>query len=120
MTQLDSIIGKLRAQFGSAIQAVDEFRGETTVTLAPKDVAPVARFLRDDPELRFDHLEDLTSVDRSRYPGMAGAPRFAVVYQLLSTRSGQRIRLKAAVAGDNPVVPTITGLWPGANWHERE
>ncbi|MEJ5198412.1 MAG: NADH-quinone oxidoreductase subunit C, partial [Anaerolineae bacterium] len=64
MAQTNSLIEKLRTQFGNAIQAVDEFRGETTVTLAPKDVAPVARFLRDDPELRFDHLEDLTSVDR--------------------------------------------------------
>ncbi len=120
MAQLNPIVEKLRSQFGAAIQAVAEFRGETTVEVAPKDVVPVARFLRDDPELRFDHLEDLTSVDRSRYPGLASAPRFAVVYQLLSTRSGQRIRLKAPVAGDSPAVPTITGLWPGANWHERE
>jgi NADH-quinone oxidoreductase subunit C len=83
MAQTNPTIEKLRARFGAAIQAVDEFRGETTVTLAPKDVAPVARFLRDDPELRFDHLEDVSSVDRSRYPGLSAAPRFAVVYQLI-------------------------------------
>jgi NADH dehydrogenase I D subunit len=121
MAQTNPIIDKLRAQFGSAIQGVDEFRGEITVTIGPKDVTPVAAFLRDDPELRFDHLEDVSSVDRSQYPGMAGAPRFAVVYQLFATRSGQRIRLKVpAPGGDSPVVPTITGLWPGANWSERE
>ncbi len=120
MAQTNPIIEKLRARFGNAIQAVDEFRGETTFTLAPKDVVPVAGFLRDDPELHFDHLEDVTSVDRSRYPGLENAPRFAVVYQFISTRSGERIRLKAPVPGDNPVVPTITGLWPGANWPERE
>ncbi|MCX6028990.1 MAG: NADH-quinone oxidoreductase subunit D, partial [Chloroflexi bacterium] len=120
MTQANPIIEKLWAQFGSAIQAVDEFRGETTITVAPKDVAPVASFLRDDSELGFDHLEDVSSVDRSRYPGLGGTARFAVVYQLISTRSGQRIRLKAPVSGDSPAVPTITGLWPGANWPERE
>jgi len=120
MAQTTLVIEKLRAKFGAAIQAVDEFRGETTVTVTPKDVAPVAGFLRDDPELHFNHLEDVSSVDRSRYPGLNGAPRFAVVYQLISTSSGQRIRLKALVAGDSPAVPTITGLWPGANWPERE
>lgn len=120
MTQPNPIIEKLRSQFGAAVQAVEEFRGETTVVLAPKDVAPVARFLRDDPELRFDHLEDVSSVDRSRYPGLNTAPRFAVVYQLISTGNGQRIRLKTLAAGDSPAVPTITGVWPGANWSERE
>ena len=120
MAQTNPIIEKLWSQFGSAIQAVEEFRGETTVTVAPKDVASVAGFLRDDPELRFDHLEDVSSVDRSRYPGLGAAPRFAVIYQLISTRSGQRIRLKAPVSGDSPSAPTLTGLWPGANWSERE
>jgi NADH-quinone oxidoreductase subunit C/D len=81
----------------------------------------VARFLRDDPELRFDHLSNLTSVDWSKYPGYAAKERFTTVYHLLSTGSGQRIALKApAPGGDNPSVPTLTGLWAGANWPERE
>jgi NADH-quinone oxidoreductase subunit C/D len=121
MSQTNPAVEKLRTQFNSAIQAVYEFRGETTVTIRPQDLVAVARFLRDDPELRFDHLSNLTSVDWSKYPGYAAKERFTTVYHLLSTGSGQRIALKApAPGGDNPSVPTLTGLWAGANWPERE
>ena len=81
----------------------------------------VAQLLRDDPELRFDHLANLTAVDWSQYPGYTGKERFTTVYHLVSTASGQRITLKVpASGGDSPAVPTLTGLWPGANWPERE
>ncbi len=121
MSQTNPAVEKLRAQFEGAIQAVYEFRGETTVTVRSQDLVAVARFLRDDPELRFDHLSNLTAVDWSKYPGYAAKERFSTVYQLLSTRSGQRLTLKApAPSSDNPVVPSLTGLWPGANWPERE
>ncbi len=121
MSQTNPAVEKLQAQFSGAVQAVYEFRGETTVTVRPQDLVAVARFLRDDPELRFDHLSNLTSVDWSKYPGYAAKERFTTVYHLLSTGSGQRIALKApAPGGDNPAVPTLTGLWAGANWPERE
>ena len=103
------------------MQAVYEFRGETTVTIRPQDLVAVARFLRDDPDLRFDHLSNLTAVDWSKYPGYAAKERFTTVYQLLATRSGQRLTLKVpAPGGDSPAMPTLTGLWAGANWPERE
>ena len=104
---------KLRERFPQAIQEVSEFRGDYTVTIRPQDLVPVATFLRDDPELRFNHMADLTSLDRSRYPGLADAPRFATVYHLYSMANNQRLRLKVPLAGgDNPSVPSLTGVWP--------
>ncbi len=121
MIQTDLAVEKLRAQFPNAIQAVTHFRDETTLTVRAQDLIPVARFLRDDPELRFDHLANLTAVDWSKYPGYQGKERFTTVYHLLSTRSAQRLALKVpAPGGDTPAVPSLTGLWPGANWPERE
>jgi NADH dehydrogenase I D subunit len=122
MTQTSPAVEKLRAQFGAAtVLAADAFRGEMTVTVRAQDLVAVARFLRDDPELRFDLLANLTSVDWSKYPGHSARERFTTVYNLVSTHSGQRVTLKVpAPGGDNPAVPTLTGLWPGANWFERE
>jgi NADH-quinone oxidoreductase subunit C len=71
-------------------------------------------FLRDDPELRFNFLENLCGVD---YLGRE--PRFEVVYHLVSFTNRSRICLKVGVDEHNPSVPSLTGLWPGANYHER-
>ncbi|OIO94140.1 MAG: hypothetical protein AUK03_07155 [Anaerolineae bacterium CG2_30_64_16] len=121
MSETNYAVEKLKARFPGAVQQVSEFRGETTLTVRPQDLVAVATFLRDDPELRFDHLANLTAVDRSKYPGVNGAARFATVYHLLATRNGQRFQLTVpAPGGDSPVVPTLTGLWPGTNWFERE
>jgi len=121
MSQANPAVEKLQTQFGGAIQAVREFRGETTLTVRAQDLVTVARFLRDDPDLRFDHLANLTAVDWSKYPGYAGKERFTTVYHLLSTASGQRITLKVPTSGsDSPTAPSLTGLWAGADWPERE
>ncbi len=121
MTPANPAVEKLRTQFSAAVLAVDEFRDETTITIRPNELVPVAQSLRDDPGLRFDHLANLTAVDWSQYPEFSGKERFSTVYHLVSTGSGQRITLKVpAPGGDNPAVPTITSLWSGANWCERE
>ena len=121
MSEAALAVERLQDRFGEDIRDVTEFHGETTVAITPKSLIEIAKFLRDDPELRFDHLADMSSQDRSRYPGLNGQPRFAAVYHLLSTVDGQRLRLKVAAPGsDSPVLPSLTGLWPGANWFERE
>jgi NADH dehydrogenase I D subunit len=121
MSKISLAVEKIQAQRPEAIQGAAEFRGETTLTVRPLDLLSVAALLRDDPELRFDHLADVTSQDLSRYPGHNGAGRFEVVYHLISTQSGDRVGLKTpASGGDNPAVASITKLWPGANWFERE
>ncbi len=121
MSQTNLAVEKLQAQFPAAVQAVKEFRGETTVTVRAQDLVSVARFLRDDPEVKFDHLANLTSTDWSKYPGYAAKERFTGIYNLLATSTGQRLTLKVpAPGGDSPVLPSLTGLWQGADWPERE
>ena len=94
---------------------LDGMRGQAVVA-APLGALPDAlRVLRDDPELRFDFLADLTVVD---YLGRT--PRFEVVYQLRSVALHHALRVKLAVDDPDPVVPTATGVWKSAMWAERE
>ncbi len=85
------------------------------VNVPAADVPAVLKTLRD--EFAFDMLTDLTAVDWSQ----AVSPRFTVVYHLFSTSSHDYLRVAADCPDDaKPSVPSVTGLWPGANWHERE
>lgn len=111
------VLQRLREQFGQALLEVKVWRNETTVMLAPQDLPLVCRFLRDDPDLAFDFLSDVTGVDRLMLP--EPSPRFEVVYHVYSLQHRRRLRLKVRVA-DGQAVSTVTGVWPTANWHERE
>jgi NADH-quinone oxidoreductase subunit C len=79
------------------------------------DVPAVMQRLRDHPELRFTLLAELTAVDF--WPR---EPRFELVYLLVSIERAARLRVKVRLDGDDPHVATLTGLWPAANWLERE
>jgi len=80
----------------------------------PSRLVEVCRFLREDPACAFDLLVDITGTD---FPGEER--RFRVVYHLASLRHVQRLRLRTQVA-EAEDLPTLTGVWPGANWFERE
>jgi NADH-quinone oxidoreductase subunit C len=95
--------------------ALSETRGQAVVVTTPARIVDDLRTMRDDPELRFDLLADLAGVD---YLGRT--PRFEVVYQLVSIASHHRLRVKIAVDGPDPSVPTVSGLWKSALWAERE
>ncbi|MGH7395762.1 MAG: NADH-quinone oxidoreductase subunit C, partial [Candidatus Methylomirabilales bacterium] len=86
---------KLRERFPDAMREVWHVRDELTVVVAPAAIREVCRFLRDDPELRYEFLSDLCSVDRLRLP--EASPRFEVVYHLTSLRNSNRLRLKVRV-----------------------
>jgi NADH-quinone oxidoreductase subunit C len=88
--------------------------GELTVTVAPSEIVGFAKFLRDDPRLLFVNLTDVCGVD---WPSRER--RFDVVYHLLSPRQNARIRLKVMTDEATPV-PSITPVFPGADWFERE
>jgi len=88
--------------------------GELTVDARADRIAQVLTFLRDDPLAKFLVMIDLTGVD---YPGRA--KRFDVVYHLLSMHNNTRIRVKAKV-GEDETIPTVTGVYPCADWFERE
>jgi NADH-quinone oxidoreductase subunit C len=89
--------------------------GDWTVIVPVDRLIEVARWFRDTPETAFDYCSDLTAVD---WPTRA-PQRFDVVYCLYSVPHRQRVRLKVRVADQEPV-PSVTGLWPAANWLERE
>ncbi len=91
-----------------------EFRGETTLLIPPENIVEAARTLRD--EFQFEMLEDVTAVDY--WPD--GEPRFNVVYQVYSFDKNVRVQLRVPVGEIKPVVPTVEGIYPGANWFERE
>ena len=95
-------------------QAGDAVR-DHTLYLAADRLVEVCAFLRDDPELRFAFLSWIGGVD-----WLPREPRFEVVYHLLSIEHECRIALKVRVHEAEPRVPSVTGVWPTANWHERE
>lgn len=90
-----------------------EYRGETTLVIDRDAIAEVSAYCKN--ELGFDYLLDIAGVDN-----FGEEPRFEVVYELYSLASGEFLRLKVAVSEDEPSVPTVSGIWSTANWHERE
>jgi NADH-quinone oxidoreductase subunit C len=116
----EQIVQRLRDRLGGAIVDTQEFRGDTTAVVEPSTLVEALRFCRDEPNLAFDMLTDLTAVDYLKFPGREDGPRFEVVYQLYSLAHNHRLRIKVRVDEDDPVVPSVVGLWPIANWLERE
>jgi NADH-quinone oxidoreductase subunit C len=120
VTYIQDTLAALTARFGapaagSALEAVVEFRGETSVVVARSSLLEVLTFLKDTPELNFTYLAYLSAWD-----DWPAEPRFNVVYQLREMQTATALRLKVLVHGDDPVLPTVTGLFLNANWHERE
>jgi NADH-quinone oxidoreductase subunit C len=113
--QNQHVLDALSAKYPDAIMAQTEFRDELTVEISPDRIVEVCRFFRDDPSLRFEMLADLCGIDM-----YTPTKRFGVIYNLYSLTTHHRVRLKTFVEEENPTVPTMTGVWGTANWHERE
>jgi NADH-quinone oxidoreductase subunit C len=108
----------VRERFPEAVVEVVEHRGETTAVLRPGALVDVCTALRDAPQLRYNMLVDLTAVD-----WLERDPRYDVVYHLLSLETRAVLRLKVRVGDEDqpdPEVPSVVGVWPSANWYERE
>jgi NADH-quinone oxidoreductase subunit C len=135
---------------GDRIVEHRSFRGDDRIHVAREHIVEVGQILRDDAELAFDLLLDVTAIDylgqpddfeitrevwdqerpvlrrqpASRHeivlPPRGPNPRFAVVYHLTSTTRLHRLRIKCRVPEDDPSIPSLTPVWPGANWLERE
>ncbi|MBI3998923.1 MAG: NADH-quinone oxidoreductase subunit C [Armatimonadetes bacterium] len=114
MTTPAALIARVQEQCGPAAVEVVEFLGETTVVVASGRILDVLQALRD-PAGTPLVLTDLTAVDR--YPA---EPRFEVVYLLTGYHPPIRVRVKARLPGDQPAIASATGLYPAANWLERE
>jgi NADH-quinone oxidoreductase subunit C len=115
-----TILADLQQRFGDAIVETQEQRGDQTAVVARDALPTVLAHCRDEATLAFDVLMDLTAVDYLKYPGREDGPRFEVVYHLYSLAHNQRLRLKVRVDEDDAVVPSAVGLWPIADWLERE
>ena len=108
-------IARLLVWNSSAVEAVKFDREEMTIYVGKSFIREACALLRDNPACPFNYLSDVTCVDW--YPQ---EPRFEVVYHLLSIPKKERVRLKVKLEGDSPVVESITSVWPGANYFERE
>ena len=115
-----AILDELRRRFGGAIVETDDQRGDLTAVVTRDALLDVLAHCRDDAALAFDVLMDLTAVDYQKFPGREDGPRFEVVYHLYSIARNHRLRLKVRVDEDDARVPTAAGVWPIANWLERE
>ena len=122
--KLEQLKNNLEAALGSRIVSLTQALGEITVVVNAADYVAAAQTLHDDPGLAFAQLMDLCGVDYSAYGEGASAwkgARFAATSQLLSIEHNWRVRLRVFAEDDGfPVVDTLTGIWPGANWYERE
>lgn len=108
----NELVGRVRAKFGMALVEAMEDRKQAIVTVECERLGEVAQYLRD--EEKFDLLSDLTAVDWPKRE-----KRFDVVLNLYSFAKNERLRVKAR-AGDGEQVPSVAGIWPTANWLERE
>jgi NADH-quinone oxidoreductase subunit C len=110
-----TLLETLKARFGAEILDSEIARDELTVFIGRERAYDFFRALRDDPNLQFDFLTDVTAVD-----WLERKPRFDVVYQLNSLTRGHRLRVKIGVDGSDPSVPSVVGVWGSADWLERE
>jgi len=145
---VSALIQSVRDRFPEAVPSSHSHRGDATVVLKGEHLLEVARFLKEDPALEMNFLMDLTAVDYSTFgkrpvpaffassgvavsptqqipdeepwPGPPGDARFAVVYHFYSLAHRHRLRLVVPVEETAAELDSLTSLWPGANWLERE
>lgn len=147
MNKLEALLSQLQAAFGEELLACDMAYQEITLEIHPDRILSVAARLKEAPAFLFEVMIDLCAVDYLHYGisewdtrsatncGFERAvkpiasvhanstwekPRLAVVYHLLSITHNHRIRLKAFVKDDAPMIDSVTPIWRSANWYERE
>ncbi len=113
VTALD-LAKQLKARFGDLISASTEFRGEVSLEISDAErIVEVCAFAKQ--ELGFDYLVDVSSIDN-----YGEDPRWTVVYHLYGIAHKQYLRLRTGVSEEKSELPTVTGVWRTADWHERE
>lgn len=143
-----SLIETVTGQFPDSVSASHAFRGDQTLVLRPESVLEVARYLKEDPAMQMNLLVDVTAVDYSTFgkspapaffassgvavrpssqipdkdpwPGPPASARFTVVYHFYSTHHKHRLRLVVPVEESEATLDSLTPLWAGADWLERE
>jgi len=109
-------IDRINSKYKGVILDSHDFRGDQTITVQQNILIELFKFLRDDPELDFKFLMDLTAVD---YLNRKDS-RFEVVYHFYSLKHNDRLRVKVPVSEDDCTIDSVSSLWKTANWYERE
>jgi NADH-quinone oxidoreductase subunit C len=107
------IIEKVKARFGNSLQAVEEFRGDLSLTFNSSKIVELAHLLNDDPELQFEICKDVTAIDWATRKN-----RFTIVYHLYSLKNNFLLRIKTNI--DSEEIDSVTEVWKAADWYERE
>lgn len=110
-----NVIDKVLSHFPQGVELAVEPYGILEATVGSDRILDLLTFLKNDPELVFTFLTDITAV---HYPERE--KEFTVVYHLHSWTNRLRIRIKAPIGGKHPKIPSATAVWEGANWMERE
>ena len=111
----EDLLAKISAEFADKVTSVSEPFGLLTFETDREHLIDVLDFLKNDTDLQFIYLTDLTAI---HYPEQEKT--IGVIYHLHSLRNNVRVRIKVFLADDDVHIPTATGLWHGANWMERE
>jgi NADH-quinone oxidoreductase subunit C len=126
------VLDALTAKHGAAIEKTESAHGDEVAWIKRDQLVAVATWLRDDAKMAFDSPVFVTCIDRldwrplghppeDAWPGPDETqPRFEVCFQLRSSRHKHRIRLKVGLPEDDARCPSLTALWPGFEWQERE
>jgi len=112
------VVERVKAEFPGAVLHDHDQHGDHTLVIRREHVVDVMRFLRDTPELAFEMLSDECGVDRLEHPDQF--ERFEVVCHLYSLTHNHRVRVRVPIPEDDPSMDTLTVLWKGADWFERE
>lgn len=109
------VIQSLTSKFGDRITVPTEPFGLLTFGTSADNILDVLRFLKEDGELKFNYLTDITAI---HFPELELS--IGVIYHIHSLTNNIRVRVKVFIDGNNPRIPSATSLWEGANWMERE
>jgi NADH-quinone oxidoreductase subunit C len=116
MSESSANLEYIQEKLGRSVLNTLLFRGDDILILDRAGLRESFRFFKEDSKLRLDFLSDITAVDYWKKK----EPRFEVVYQVLPLRGGRRLRVRVPVPEDDAVVESLTPLWKGANFLERE
>lgn len=115
--EINPIQQKLEEMFGESVFHFNDNTDIFSLEVAADKITAVVLFLKNDPALKFHFLTDICGV---HYPDNEVERQFAVVYHLHNWFENKRIRIKAFINGETPEIKTLTTIFPGANWMERE
>ena len=113
----EEIVEKIKTDQGKAIHSSEVNLGDSVLFVGAERIHDIAEYLKNDPDLNFDYLSNIAGAD---YLNEEREPRFEVVYELHSIEKNHSIRIRVGLDEEDPTLPTVSDLWKGALYPERE